>query len=1020
MANENLSLSELIGRAYARALPAKKFAQLVQARLRSRSSSSTHDSGDELASAFLPYLLPSPPSLILSYLSQLLLAGIITSRTIFIHILFYLTEHDIPSISVINSIFNILAANITGLEGPIPSFLTSPSTFSRSNDAPTIPDVGTSKSAANSPSSKVNAQSITTLSLILPLLRTISSNPMLVPNSSLVIYLSKVVSVLSNFPLPSLDIGLEVGGLLPNLPEEINAHLRDHLSGLMTDLDNQGPITQSQGPTQMQMQDGNIQQQMAQNLQDIQMGDQSSNRVIQKAPLKQSVIFLLEWVKRSSKFDENPAKGIEQSWISLLKAAENLTDEPSEFLRTLLEVGIQNLTETNVEHIEAARNWDVLVERMPRLLRWWKDHSEEGFPFPSDIADPVTSLFRDQSTAIQSYSEAIAQRYTNLIQVAENEEEGSTFTPLEGWNMPSLAESLLSKLVQLSIISMDQASTIAPGLNVLSFAPGESLINRLSSESQAHLPPLVHTIQYAFSAASSFSSEILQIIKSCPASPPPECVFTFIASQPGLLGCLTSTISSTALLAIMEKQLLDIGVEETSRNDDPQGSLTRFGEGVALVEAFVAHYQLPLPALLQDARRADSFCHLDNESKECMNGWVKAIFGSDGIEDAILLATPPQKLYALTPTLIQQAILAVATSQMDLDTLHSGLSYFSQPLLSWCLGGVVSWLCKEIKRQGLLSALHLVVLQDLILGHSCPEALIRVNAQSLNELLKDISLVDVFQSSNFDLAGIRSKLDNLNLRFEPDAQRRADVVPLKQAVQLLRQVETAPSGWEKTLFDSLERESSWNNQGTVGVLKIILQEANGIRLMGDTYLSFIPLILAIPVMIRHKKKGGCLLDTFVTSSSLTNWLNTIRPPVILDIAQILRSSLILRVSFVVQSNPKSQTAEEARTETDYLLSNLIDELEYLLSRPVESEVNAFGDADGGVDVDVNGNGNGNGNPLTSKKRKFTTSLNGNRGDRSKITTFQREIVENVVKVLRDDDELRSQYARTVSRLDQIL
>lgn len=62
-------------------------------------------------------------------------------------------------------------------------------------------------------------------------------------------------------------------------------------------------------------------------------------------------------------------------------------------------------------------------------------------------------------------------------------------------------------------------------------------------------------------------------------------------------------------------------------------------------------------------------------------------------------STPPSDFCWLATSLVQQAIQAVIAGVIDLDTLHSGLSYFSQPLLSWCLGGVLTWLCTEIERQ---------------------------------------------------------------------------------------------------------------------------------------------------------------------------------------------------------------------------------------------------------------------------------------------------------------------------------
>lgn len=47
--------------------------------------------------------------------------------------------------------------------------------------------------------------------------------------------------------------------------------------------------------------------------------------------------------------------------------------------------------------------------------------------------------------------------------------------------------------------------------------------------------------------------------------------------------------------------------------------------------------QLPVPALLQEARVALSWSELSTEEQGMMNGWVKALFGPDGIDDETLL-----------------------------------------------------------------------------------------------------------------------------------------------------------------------------------------------------------------------------------------------------------------------------------------------------------------------------------------------------------------------------------------------
>lgn len=97
---------------------------------------------------------------------------------------------------------------------------------------------------------------------------------------------------------------------------------------------------------------------------------------------------------------------------------------------------------------------------------------------------------------------------------------------------------------------------------------------------------------------------------------------------------------------------MDKSEEAGVRSEDPQGSMTRFGEGVVLVETFAAQYkvshliaqenslmpQLPLPALLQEARTSLLWSELSIEEKGMMNGWVRA------------LVSPAMRLHAKTLT----------------------------------------------------------------------------------------------------------------------------------------------------------------------------------------------------------------------------------------------------------------------------------------------------------------------------------------------------------------------------------
>lgn len=185
-----------------------------------------------------------------------------------------------------------------------------------------------------------------------------------------------------------------------------------------------------------------------------------------------------------------------------------------------------------------------------------------------------------------------------------------------------------------------------------------------------------------------------------------------LTQEPSLLASLGGCINPASWHEIIKSQLLEFPDDPTLRAENPQDSKSRFGEGVVFAEGFVHHFQvrrlsmylligqLPLHSLLYDARRATSLTDLDDQRRSCVDGWIKALFGSEGIDDDIILATSPADFYRLAPSIVQQAVLAIAMGQLDTETLHSGLSYFSQPLLSWSLIGVVHWLAGEIQRNG--------------------------------------------------------------------------------------------------------------------------------------------------------------------------------------------------------------------------------------------------------------------------------------------------------------------------------
>lgn len=59
-----------------------------------------------------------------------------------------------------------------------------------------------------------------------------------------------------------------------------------------------------------------------------------------------------------------------------------------------------------------------------------------------------------------------------------------------------------------------------------------------------------------------------------------------------MLVALSAYISPTTLLEFMVEHLITSSEDANVRRDDPQGSLTRFGEGVVLVETFAAIHEV--------------------------------------------------------------------------------------------------------------------------------------------------------------------------------------------------------------------------------------------------------------------------------------------------------------------------------------------------------------------------------------------------------------------------------------------
>jgi len=65
-----------------------------------------------------------------------------------------------------------------------------------------------------------------------------------------------------------------------------------------------------------------------------------------------------------------------------------------------------------------------------------------------------------------------------------------------------------------------------------------------------------------------------------------------LSSSPALLACIGASCPPATFLDLATSCLIDKSDEAGVRSEDPQGSMTRFGEGVVLVETFAAQYKV--------------------------------------------------------------------------------------------------------------------------------------------------------------------------------------------------------------------------------------------------------------------------------------------------------------------------------------------------------------------------------------------------------------------------------------------
>ncbi|KAG2178054.1 hypothetical protein INT43_003307 [Umbelopsis isabellina] len=129
----------------------------------------------------------------------------------------------------------------------------------------------------------------------------------------------------------------------------------------------------------------------------------------------------------------------------------------------------------------------------------------------------------------------------------------------------------------------------------------------------------------------------------------------------------------------------------------------------------------------------------DDHIDQFISTWMSALFGNDGISDALLRSSTPQLLIKVAPTLFERSIYAYEAGEMELQNLLGGFAYFKEKFLSYVLvPSAISWLCTEILYNKSVAAITIV--RDLFQCEDIPDIFVLLSA---SQLLSTFAALDI-------------------------------------------------------------------------------------------------------------------------------------------------------------------------------------------------------------------------------------------------------------------------------------
>lgn len=109
-----------------------------------------------------------------------------------------------------------------------------------------------------------------------------------------------------------------------------------------------------------------------------------------------------------------------------------------------------------------------------------------------------------------------------------------------------------------------------------------------------------------------------------------------------------------------------------------------FGAVLLLIQAFVLRHDLKsvdfgvehgsfIAQLIERGHISLTQDELSEEQHKYLDGWVRGLYGSEGISDDLLKSCKPQDFYLLVPTIFSGTIHACSVDAVSIDDVKSGL-----------------------------------------------------------------------------------------------------------------------------------------------------------------------------------------------------------------------------------------------------------------------------------------------------------------------------------------------------------